>query len=416
MIFIVLFIIAVVSMFVLRPVAQKTKVPIVLFLMLLGILLGSSGIYDLFGLLDGVNPELTELNTLSTYAIVILFVVSGMGIDIKKIKSGGKNSFALSTIPVFTEVVIMSLFTIVLFKIIPLELFDFGAYNYMTVMTIFAMSSPAIILPIVIASKAKGKTSKIFDEMTVASIVDNLIPMPLVIVFFLLSLSQATGEGTNGLVITIIMVLFAFVMATIIGLILGSAHASLRKGINMTPLISAIILIAVTLFVVFLMGPLGSSTGILIGLGAGVGYNATFKDLEKKGSDIKMASNIYGLLFMPLVFIAVGTQVQLDLLLNPINIILLSIVTIVAIYVKGTASKLYLKTNGYTLAEQKISGTFFAAKGIILVNLSLVLGPGLTSVGLENVLQYMYVLAAISIIISVPYSIVKSNKLVEEIN
>lgn len=415
MIYIVLIAISFLSIFLIKTLTKITKIPAVLYLMLLGIILGEFGMYDFFGMLDKVNPNTSELALLANYAVVILFLISGIGLDLSNLKKIGKDALVLSTVPVFVEGIIMSLFAILLFSIVSIELFSFASINFFTVMFTFAMASPAIIIPITMKAKAEGKKSSILDQMTMASVVDNFAPMPFVIVFYIISLSLASGKAVNGLVITIVEVLVAMVVAYFIGYIVGRLSGLIKKIEFIPEKIVGLLLIFLTILLVIILGNFGASLGIIISFGIGIGFNVAVKDPVYKGKTLMNSSKIYQLFLMPLVFIYTGTQIRVDMLLDIKTIIMLAIITVVAIIIKGSVSKLYLKKRGYTVSEQNLSSSLFAAKGIILINLSLVLAAGFENVGLDNVLQYMYILAAVSIIISVPISLVGSSKILKNI-
>lgn len=415
MIYILFLIISVLSIMLIKDIARITKIPAILFLILIGILLGSYGIYDFFGEIDKINSNSSELALLANYAVVILFLISGIGLDLSNLKKIGKDAMVLATMPVFIEGIIMSIFALILFSIIKIDLFSFGAINFFTVMFTFAMASPAIIIPITMKAKAEGKKSSILDQMTMAGVVDNFAPMPFVIIFYIISLSLAKGDVVTGLFLTIIEVLVAMVVAYFIGYLVGRLIGKIDKIKFLNELYSSIILVFITLLLIIVLGSFGASLGIIISFGVGIGINIALKNVNYKMKTLANTSKIYQMFLMPLVFIYTGTQIRVDKLLDIKIIILLAIITIAAIIVKGTVSKLYLKKRGYTKDEQNLSSALFASKGIILINLSLILAAGYTSAGLDNVLQYMYILAAVSIIISVPFSLITSNKIIQKL-
>lgn len=414
--FIIIFLIAILSFLVLNKVSQVTKVPLVLWLILLGILFGPAGFYDLFGQINSINSNVSELQMLSGWAVILLFLMSGVGLNIPAIKKSGKNTMILSTIPVFVEGFIMAFVAYAMFLILPITYFKFNLGFFMVVMGVFAMASPAIIIPLCFKGKTINPNGKIYDEMMIASIMDNFTPFPLMIVYLSVTLAIVAGGTVSigSIVTTAILSIVAIVIAYIIGHVIGLVISYLGRIEIIPSLLIVLIHILITLLVISLLGNLGASYGVIIGLGSGVGMNIGLDKSSKKPTVLSSTQKVYGLLFMPTIFIYVGTKIQVDLLLDPVIILSLSVLTVIAVLIKGFISGKYLKSQNYSDTDAKLSGSLFAAKGIILINISLIIEPALTAAGQNGVLQYMYILAAVATIISVPYSIVKSEKLLEK--
>lgn len=399
----ILIILSAVAMLGLGPVSKATKVPVVIYFMILGVIIGSYGL--------NLVQYLPSISVYSSVAIVILFLVSGYGLNVPAIKTSGKRTFALSSLPAIGEGLLAGVIAWVVLTIIPV--FDEPSINMaavVAIMLVFAMSSPAIIIPFNMQGKGRGINSPAFDELTVASVLDNFIPFPICLVLLNLAYAIESGDGVNILAIIVqsAILIIAIVVAFIITYLIGKGVAKATGKINNSMTV-AIIATLITVLVYFITGPIGASLGIIMGFGIGVGYNVSAKQ-EIKMPMLGASQKIYGLLLMPMVFIYVGTQIQIDQLLRPATVIAFTIITIIAIFLKGFVAKAYLTRNGYSKEEGQYVAYGFAAKGIILINISLVIGVGLTNNGLDYMLQMMYMLAAISIIISVPYSSVKLGK------
>lgn len=413
MVYLILFLVSAVSIIFLSKIAKISKIPVVLWLIFLGIILGSFGFYDFFGVLDNLNGNVSELTILSGWAVIVLFLMSGLGLDIPSIKKSGKNAVALSVLPVYIEGLIMGVITYIIFIILPIQNFKFGLIYFMMIMSIFAMAAPAIIIPLCFKGKAKDSKSKIYDEMIVASVLDNFSPFPLLITYVIIGLALANGNAISagGLSISIILAMVSLVIAYALGHILGLIFSFILKFEKLPiPLISLFHII-LTLILITSLGSLGASYGIAVGFGSGVGFNIGLKDNPNRAKLLSSVQKIYGLFLMPLIFIYVGTKIRVDLLLNPLLIVAVVIITIIAIYIKGFVSSKYLLSQGYSKDDAKLSANLFAAKGVILINISLVLAPGFQSAGLEDVIQLMYLFAAIATLVSVPYSIISSEKI-----
>lgn len=400
---IILIILSVVSMLICSTLAKYTKVPAIMYLMLIGVLMGSYAL--------DVVKYLPHLALYSSLAIVILFLVSGYGIDVEAVKSSGKKTIGLSSFPVIGEGLILGCITWVMLSIFPV--FDQPSINFpavVVVMLIFAMSAPAIVIPFNLQGKARGIKAGIFDELTVASVIDNFIPFPLMVVFLNVAYALESGNGVKvgPILIQSLSAVVIIIVTFIVSLYIGKIFTKAINGIN-NVIITAILMIGLTFVMYFVTGPIGASFGIVIGFGIGMGYNLA-SPTEKKLPVLGISQKIYGLGLMPIVFIFVGSQIQIDQLVKPVTVITFAIATVLGIFFKGTIAKKYLVKNGSSKAEATYAANGFAAKGIILINISLVLSKGLIANDLDYILQMMYMLAAISIIISVPYSSVKLAK------
>ncbi len=400
---IILIILSAVAMLILGPVSKATKVPAVIYLMILGVVIGSYGL--------NLVQYLPHIALYSSIAIVILFLVSGYGLNVPAIKTSGKRTFALSSLPAIGEGLIAGVIAWVILTLIPV--FDEPSINMaavVSIMLVFAMSSPAIVIPFNMQGKGRGISSPAFDELTVASVLDNFIPFPICLVLLNVAYAVESGDGVNigSILIQSTLLIVAIIITFIVSYFIGKLVAKATSSIS-NVMVVAVIAVLVTILIYFVTGPIGSSLGIIIGFGIGVGYNVT-AEAEVKMPMLGASQKIYGLLLMPMVFIYVGTQIQIDQLLRPATVIAFAIITVIAIFLKGFIAKAYLTRNGYNKEEGQYVAYGFAAKGIILINISLVIGTGLTNNGLDYMLQMMYMLAAISIIISVPYSSVKLGK------
>lgn len=230
------------------------------------------------------------------------------------------------------------------------------------------------------------------------------------LVFLNIAYSIEGGGGVDivSILIQTLTMTLSIIITFIVSFYIGKLFAKLVEKIS-NPIIVSALAIILTLILFLGSGPIGASFGIIIGFGIGMGYNVAAKP-ETKISTLGISQKIYGFGLLPIVFIYVGTQIQIDQLFRPITVIAFAIVTCLSIFTKGFLAHKTLGKFGSSKAEQDYASYGFAAKGIILINISLVIGTGLTSNGLDYILQMMYMLAAISIIISIPYSSIKLGK------
>ncbi len=414
--FIIIFLIAIITYLLLEKPAEVTRIPVVLWLVVIGILFGPYGFYDIFSQIDSINTSVSELENISRWAVILLFLMSGIGLNIDALKKSGKHTIVLSILPAYVEGIVMGVVAYLIFLVLPISHFKFSLPFFLMVMLFFAMASPAIIIPLCFKGKKHYPKEKFYDEMIVASIMDNFTPVPLLIMFLTLGVTLSSGEAVDifSTIITVLISIVGLVVAYFIGHFLGLIISKLAKVKNIKPIVIVILHFIITLVAVSLLGSLGATYGVVIGLGSGVGMNIGVKDEKLKLKISLRTHQIYTLLFMPTIFIYVGTKIQVDLLFNPMIVLSLALVTILAIIVKGFVSGRYLLSKKYSSIDAKLSGTFFAAKGIVLINMSLIVAAPLHAVGQDYVLQYMYILAAVATFISVPYSIIKSEKLLKQ--
>ncbi len=400
---IILIILAVISMLTCSFLAKVTKVPAVIYLMLIGVVMGSYAL--------DIAHYLPHMALYSAFAIVILFLVSGYGLNVDAVKTSGKKTLVLSSVPAIGEGLIVGALTWVILTILPV--FDEPSINFaavVAIMLVFAMSSPAIIIPFNMQGKGRNIKASIFDELTVASVIDNFIPFPICLVFLTVAFAAESGAGINivSIIIQSIFIIGAILITFFISYYIGKLFAKVVSSVT-NPMIISVAAIVLTLILFLGTGPIGASLGIIIGFGLGMGYNVSAKP-EIKFPTLGVSQKIYGLGLMPIVFIYVGTQIQVDQLLRPVTVLAFAIVTLLGIFTKGFIARKALSKYGSSKAEGDYAAYGFAAKGIILINISLVIGTALTNNGLDYILQMMYMLAAISIIISVPYSSIKLGK------
>lgn len=417
MIYIFVFLLSVLSVMLFMPLAKKTKLPATIYLLVTGILLGQYGLFNLLGEGNvlGFDNLQTTLAGVSGIAIFILFLNSGIGLDLNSIKNTGKEVVLLSTIPVHVEGIILSLVAyLLLVTVFPgLGYSAIPLLAFIPIMLIGAMSSPVLVIPEALTAKTEGKKSKIFDNMIIATIVDAFTPFPLIIISLVLLITSVNGNSDMSIpmlvLITIIGCIVAYLLGYVFGLIFGIVikKSTTTEEVNKTWLL-VILMNVLSVALVLVSGPL-KGLGILITVGIGVGINTKLSP-ELKMSVLGKSQKLFGMFFFPIVFIYVGTQVQVSKLLDPIMIFALLIITILAPVVKGQVSRLILRKNGYTKQEQTYADHAFFLKGIVLINMSVLIGPLFINLGLDSALDFLYLLAAVEVIVTIPYGVVRLAK------
>ncbi len=418
MILILLLILSVVLVFTFKPITEKTKIPMVIFFLLFGIIFSEYGLFNLIGTDNVLNLEIQPtLAYVSNLAILALFLNSGMGLDLQAIKSSGKDATFLSIFPVHIEGIIMGFITYVLMTMVFPQL-GYGTiplYGFLIVMATYAICSPVLIIPSAMKIKATGAKSKILDNMIIASICDPFTPFPYLISMLIFLVIQESGDFSISPLMAIAGLFLALILVTILGYVVGLIIAKIINKLitdddlaPKTSLLVALSLNIINFAVIALTGPL-AAFGIITAVGIGIGFNKTVKDSIRAGI-LQKSQLLFGLLLFPIVFVYVGSQTQVDKLFNPLLLVVLLVITILGPLIKMAVTKLYLQKRGYSSEEISYAQTGFALKGIIIINMSVLFGPIFKSIGLEVMLDFMYLLAALSVIVTIPLGILKLEK------
>lgn len=390
-------------------VAKKAKIAPPIFYLILGVLFGGSiGVVHIFGNQD-LLPNMANYNTI---ALWLMFFGAGFNIDINKLKSSGKDTINMSVIPVYIEAIVMTGVVFLGLKVLPLG-FDLKLPHVAIIMLLFACASPANVIPACVALNMKGLAGKnrITDTVLTASIFDNFTHFPLLVVAIVLTVAPVMGMKLSplmlvGIVIGVVLALGVIcILASLLGGIVAKILSPLSDKVAKNPQNKKVAIFALILNFV---GPL-KSLAVLIIVAVSVGINS--KEKNKLGGIIGFNSSVVFAMFgSPIIFTYVGSLINIQALLNPVMLAFGVAVTFIGIAVKGFVTKVVLKDEKYTYGERKFAMAAFVSKGIILVNFSLILMGPLTSMGLGYVVDFMILLAAISIVASVPLGITLLDK------
>ncbi|WOO87903.1 cation:proton antiporter [Mollicutes bacterium LVI A0039] len=417
MTYILVFILSVVTLFAFMPLVKKTKLPLTVYLLVFGIAFGQYGLLNLVGEgnILGLDDFTTTMASIAGIAIYLLFLNSGIGLDLDSIKKSGKEVIQMSIIPVHVEGFILSIVAFVLLTVVfpDLGYASIPFFAFLIVMLIGAMSSPVIVIPEALTAKAEGKKSRIFDNMIIATIVDAFTPFPAIIISLVLLITTVNGSSDMSIPVLVLIAIAGCFVAAGLGFVVGTVFGKvIAKTSSVEEVqknwILVLIMNVVSVVVVLVSGPL-SALGILTTVGIGIGVNKQLTP-EFKTNILMKSQKIFGMLFFPIVFIFVGSQVQVSQLLDPIMIFVLVAITFIAPVVKGQVTRLILKKNGYTKQEQKYADHAFFLKGIVLINMAVLIGPLFIDLGLDAAVQFLYLLAAVEVIITIPFGTVRLTK------
>ncbi len=417
--YIIILILSVLLFFLVKPISTKFKLPMPIFFLLFGILFGAYGIVNILG--DGSITGLglsNSLMVLSNLAILTLFLNSGLGLDLNSLKKSGKDALYLSIVPVHVEGIIMGIVTYVVMVLLfpQLGYSSIPLVGFLLIMVVYAICSPVLIIPSAMKLKALGAKSKILDNMIIASIGDPFTPFPYMILLLVLLIIKATGNSALSPLVAIIILLVGCVIIGVVGYVVGlifgkilTKITSLEKTSQGIYMLLGLLFLILNVIVIDLTGPL-KGLGIITSVFIGIGFNNTVSD-ELKKIILSKTNILFGLFLFPVVFIYVGTQTQIDKLLNPLLLIVLVFISLLGPIIKMLATKIYLEKNGYTKQESQYAQVGFALKGIIIINMSVLFGSLFKSIGLDVMLDFMYLLAAVSVILTIPLGIIKLTKI-----
>ena len=223
----------------------------------------------------------------------------------------------------------------------------------------------------------------------------------------------------NGELVKLVLIILAgLICALVIGAIIGKIESVIfrrwfvsikekHRG-KLTEYLLTIIVFSVGLIIVLGLAHvkklkiLMTLFGILVVLGIGFGIGKW----DKTGTSViikNTGNRLFYVVGMPVIFIYVGANIDLSVLLDLKLLGLLVIITGVAVLVKGKIAKIILKDNKYTNSERKFAARCFIPKGVGLSNFSVIFGAVLGSG--EDVVQFMTMLAAVSIVITMSVGI-----------
>ncbi len=399
-----------------KPISGKIKIPMVIFFLLFGIIFSEYGLINLLGNDNILNLTLQPaLAYVSNLAILALFLNSGMGLDLGAIRSSGKDAAFLSIVPVHIEGIIMGFLAyFVMVNVFPqLGFTEIPLIGFLLIMLTYAICSPVLIIPSAMKIKMQGAKSKILDNMIIASICDPFTPFPIMIVLLIFLMIGASGNSSISPIVAVILLVIALIIVGVLGYLVGMIFAKLFAKVvkpeqaNLM-LLGALIFNILNFVIIALTGPL-AGFGIITAVGMGIGFNK-FSMPALNAAMLQKSQLLFGLFMFPIVFVYVVTQTQINKLFDPIMLIAILFISICGPIIKALVTKNYLKKRGYNQSEIGYAETGFALKGIIIINMSVLFGPAFQSVGLDVMLDFMYLLAAVSVILTIPLGIIKLDK------
>lgn len=404
-------VISILMYFIFKVISKKTGIPALVFYLILGFalkmsILNSEGFSTIFN-----EQFLKNLSFLTTMSTLLLFFNSGYAMDFTKLKLGGKKGLLLSIFPAYAEIIVgVIISSLILLVILPL----FGN-QYFTNLTIWelifcsgllALSSAVIAIPHITRLFMKHDKSSVLSYMLVPIVLDVFFVMPLLLVVFnvIIYKEQATFMFVTTQVFSQILTI---VVCSLIYYFSGKYIARfLNKILGKINLLFVSILIALLVFLSIIIPSqfisLISDIGFFVTLALGFGFGSEL-NLNYKMQIQKYLGIIFMVLFFPLQFLFVGMQIKLEFITQLELIIPVIIIVLCSALTKGFVANKILKDVHLIEEEQKFIYYSFLPKGIVLVNISIVIQTVLEKTAPE-LLNYMLLIIVVSIIGTIPYS------------
>ncbi len=379
-VYLVMFVLLVLA-YIVSLVCKKLRIPRVVGQIAVGILIAAIPfVYN--GLIDPAT-----LDMLAGYAnigIVMLFFFVGLEIDIKDVKKDLKVSEAISLLNTLIPLTVGYLTSHYLLGIDEVASLIIGV----------ALSVSAQSIAIDFLEEAGKLKTRIGKLIVVAGTVDDINEFVLLTILFLF-IGTATGVTLDSLLTGI--VLFAVVMA-ITKVALEKSTVIYRKHHAETTLFMG------ALIVIFLFGYLTDFIGVGATIGAMLAgmlvrrslLSGKTRNIWEEHEIVRTVNTVAFGLFVPLFFIWVGLNTDLNLIVN--NLIPLFLFGIIAFVGTIGGTMLGARVGGYSWRDGYITGWALNAKGDVeLAVLSLALQKGLIS---QDLFSIVIVIALLTTIIS----------------
>ena len=385
----------------------------ILFLILgiiAGIVLRQTG----HGSLETLLPEVSPYDMT---ALLFMFFVAGFTINIPQLRRSGKITAQMAVIPVYFETALMAACMYCAAGLFPSVGYKLQFVEALIVAAIFSTSSPANIIPICSSLIKDGYTDRnnIPGTIILASIVDSFMIFPVVFVgLFVILMQQAGAAFTIATMLGIIVgSIAAIAIALVIGIALGwfivliasfaFRKLSRDKQAKYRDYLVILLAFALACGVTWLLQQVDileksiSIFAILIMCGIGASINH-FDKTGVSGIIRRDGNNLFTLFGMPMIFLTVGSNIDLRDLLDFRQLIFFVVLAFLAVYVKSLAAKFILRDARYSDGERHFAAMCYIPKGMSLINFTVLFSALLD--GGSSFVKFMTMLGAISVIVT----------------
>lgn len=355
-------------------ILKKLKLPSLIGMILSGILIGPY----VFDLID--EKVLAMSADLRTIALIIILTRAGLTLNLDDLKKAGIRSILMSFIPATFEILAITIFGHLIFKISLLEAALLGS--------VLAAVSPAVVVPrmIKIIEKGYGNNKAVGQMILAAASIDDIY----VIVIFTSILSLFTGSVNNSY-ISFLNIPISIILGIIIGYIIGIGISKLFKQIKLEKLEKSLFILATSMLIYYLElkinSPIKYSSLIAI---MAMGMSINMND-EKLKEDISKNYNNFWSIFEIFLFSLVGASINIVYAKNMwmIAIIIISlglVFRMLGVFVSLLSSNLNKEERIFSMLAYLPKATVQAAIGGVALSYALEVGDLILSVAVVSIL------------------------------
>lgn len=375
--------------------SEKTKIPLMLLLIIIGMIFGVSGIFNIFGA-ESLQPGIIAYSNL--ISVPIIFIMAGFSMDFDLIKANKNATMKLGFIPTYITIVAVTAAALLYFKLtgftnLGTESESFNIFGAIVFAFIVVCSAPVLLVPA--ALKLKQTDKPIGVTMIAGSIIDNYSALPLGFVAIALGSVFINGGTLSILMIVkiILLIIIGIVIMGALGLFIAKLVNKLLLSLDFmknlvmnNQLVACAIYTAICIVSTALIGAIPVVGGLLksfnlifiIMYGASLGQSM---NAEQKASMSPNWQKFVLFFALPIMFLGLGGRTELGILLNIKVIGFIAIMFLVNRGIKGALTKKMLKSEGFNKEEQSIGAKLAFFDGAAPVNLSIALAPALAAMG-----------------------------------
>ena len=355
-------------------VFNKIKLPSLIGMILSGIIIGPY----VLNLIDGKVLNMSA--ELRTIALIIILTRAGLTLNLEDLKKAGIRSILMAFIPASFEILGITIFAHLIFRISLLEAALLGS--------VLAAVSPAVVVPrmIKIIEKGYGNNKAVGQMILASSSVDDIY----VIVIFTSILSLFTGAANNTY-LSFVNIPVSIILGSLIGYLTGISISKLLKKIKLNNLEKSLFILAISMLLYYLemqiASPIKYSSLISI-MAMGMTINIKDGDLKK---DIDKKYNNFWSIFEIFLFTLVGASINISYAKDmwPLALLIITIglaFRILGVMISLISSDLNKKEKTFSMLAYLPKATVEAAIGGVALSYGLDKGDLILSVAVVSIL------------------------------
>lgn len=396
--------------------SQKTKIPLMLLFIIIGVIFGVSGIFNIFGA-EAIQPAISTYSSL--ISVSVIFIMAGFSLDFELIKANQKAAIKLGVVPVYVGLVVVTIVSYFLANALGLTNMGnasetFNIYGMLLFTFMIVLSAPVLVVPA--ALRLKQTEKPIGVTMIAGEIIDNYSGLPVAFVALAIAgmLQKGQALSVSKLLLTVVAIIVGIAIMAALGLFISKAiNKALLKTSFMQDLIMNKQLIACVIYSVLCIG-IGKLIGLIPVIGAGLNsfvlvYIIMFgaglgssMSKEQKASMTPSWNKFVLLVALPIMFLGLGGRTDLSILFSFKVLAFVVIVHIVNRGLKMFTIKKLLKSEGFNDEEQTIGARLAYFDGASPVNMSIALTPMLVGIGQGDIAVLAAAYGIITFAVTIP--------------